>query len=157
MRRLHLCDGKFFVALFFVDRLLRTQVFLHSLYIRSLHRRSMWCFTAVSLSVSFFKLRGFIWLRMIWFFKSVNGFADDQAQMGIKRISRRTTNGFNLIPSCVLDECEPSHSDGSTSRDARVCYTLPIHGTSKLVLMSVYIIHYFSVSFWVISFMASFG
>ncbi|KAF7828969.1 calmodulin-lysine N-methyltransferase [Senna tora] len=63
-----------------------------------------------------------------------NGFADDQTQTGINRISRRTNHGFNLIPSRLIDECEPNNSDGSTNRDARVCYTLPIHEIPQLFL-----------------------
>ncbi|XP_028775252.1 calmodulin-lysine N-methyltransferase [Neltuma alba] len=58
---------------------------------------------------------------------------DDQTQMGIRRISRRSIHGFKLIPSRLLDKCETN--DESTSRDARFCYTIPIHGFPKLLLI----------------------
>ncbi|KAJ0041410.1 hypothetical protein Pint_28457 [Pistacia integerrima] len=45
----------------------------------------------------------------------------------LNRISRRTTDGFNLIPCQLLD-------NDSTSRDSRVCYTLPVAGSPKLFL-----------------------
>ncbi|XVE87441.1 hypothetical protein DITRI_Ditri18aG0117700 [Diplodiscus trichospermus] len=45
----------------------------------------------------------------------------------IKLISRKAAKGFNLIP------CQLLHHDHE-SRDARLCYTLPIQGFPKLVL-----------------------
>ncbi|XP_020205591.1 calmodulin-lysine N-methyltransferase [Cajanus cajan] len=60
---------------------------------------------------------------------------DEQSQMIINRISRRTTHGFNLIPSHVIDdELGSNKHDGSSARDARVCYTLPIPGAPQLFL-----------------------
>ena len=59
--------------------------------------------------------------------------------MSIKRISRRTTHGFNLIPCHVVndddddDECDSNKHNGST-RDARVCYTLPVPSSPQLFL-----------------------
>ncbi|KAK4262060.1 hypothetical protein QN277_027670 [Acacia crassicarpa] len=60
---------------------------------------------------------------------------DDETQKGIKRISRRNIHGFNLIPSRLLDKCETTDCNESTSRDARLCYTIPIHGSPKLLLI----------------------
>lgn len=60
---------------------------------------------------------------------------DNQSQKNIKRISRRTSHGFNLIPSHVIDDEGGSNNcDGSSNRDARICYTLPIPGTPQLFL-----------------------
>ncbi|KAI4327742.1 hypothetical protein L6164_020167 [Bauhinia variegata] len=57
---------------------------------------------------------------------------DEQTQMGIKHTSRRANHGFNLIPSHLLDE--PQRENCFGSRDARVCYTLPVHGAPQLFL-----------------------
>ena len=69
---------------------------------------------------------------------------DDQSEMDAKRISRRTTNGFNLIPSLITDDIGDEGTDGFSvsrssdhRRDRRVCYTLPIDGAPKLFLKSV--------------------
>ncbi|TKY55917.1 Calmodulin-lysine N-methyltransferase [Spatholobus suberectus] len=60
---------------------------------------------------------------------------NEQSQTIIKRISRRTVQGFNLIPSHVIDDArDSSKRDGSSARDARVCYTLPIPGAPQLFL-----------------------
>jgi calmodulin-lysine N-methyltransferase len=65
-------------------------------------------------------------------------FADDQSQTSIKRISRRTTHGFNLIPSHVInDENGSTNCNGSSIKDARVCYTLPIPNAPELFLRFV--------------------
>ncbi|XP_004509367.1 calmodulin-lysine N-methyltransferase [Cicer arietinum] len=61
--------------------------------------------------------------------------SDEQSQISIKRISRRTTHGFNLIPSRVVDgERSSNKCNGSSTKDARVCYTLPIVGAPQLFL-----------------------
>ncbi|WJX88458.1 calmodulin-lysine N-methyltransferase [Trifolium repens] len=61
--------------------------------------------------------------------------SDDQSQTSIKRISRRTTHGFNLIPSHVIDDENGStNCNGSSIKDARVCYTLPIPKAPQLFL-----------------------
>ncbi|CAJ1942343.1 unnamed protein product [Sphenostylis stenocarpa] len=61
--------------------------------------------------------------------------SEEQSQMIIKRISRRTGHGFNLIPSHVVDDERDSNKrDGSSTRDARVCYTLPIPNAPQLFL-----------------------
>ncbi|OMO83534.1 hypothetical protein COLO4_22441 [Corchorus olitorius] len=52
---------------------------------------------------------------------------EDESELGMKRISRKAAKGFNLIP-CQLLQHDPN------SRDARLCYTLPIQGSPKLVL-----------------------
>lgn len=53
---------------------------------------------------------------------------DEQSQMITKSISRRTGHGFNLILSHVIAD------SSSSTRDARVCYTLPIPGAPQLFL-----------------------
>ncbi|ESW28156.1 hypothetical protein PHAVU_003G263600 [Phaseolus vulgaris] len=61
--------------------------------------------------------------------------SEKQSQIIIKRISRRTSHGFNLIPSQVIDDERDSNKrDGSSTRDARVCYTLPIPDAPQLFL-----------------------
>ncbi|XP_022739874.1 calmodulin-lysine N-methyltransferase isoform X3 [Durio zibethinus] len=52
---------------------------------------------------------------------------EDESQLAMNIISRKATKGFNLIP------CQLLHHDHE-SRDARLCYTLPIQGSPKLVL-----------------------
>lgn len=53
--------------------------------------------------------------------------SDEQSQTSIKRISRRTGHGFNLIQSHVIH-------DSNNCKDARVCYTLPIPHAPQLFL-----------------------
>ncbi|QCD82077.1 S-adenosyl-L-methionine-dependent methyltransferase [Vigna unguiculata] len=61
--------------------------------------------------------------------------SEEQSQIIIKRISRRTSHGFNLIPSHVIDDERDSNKrDGSSTRDARVCYTLLIPDAPQLFL-----------------------
>ncbi|XVF18039.1 hypothetical protein REPUB_Repub10bG0177100 [Reevesia pubescens] len=52
---------------------------------------------------------------------------EDESQLGMKIVSRKVARGFNLIPCQLLQH---DHD----SRDARLCYTLPIQGSPKLVL-----------------------
>ncbi|CAA0397643.1 Calmodulin-lysine N-methyltransferase [Arabidopsis thaliana] len=56
--------------------------------------------------------------------------SDSQSQTETKRISRKATQGFNLIPCQVVD----SSPQSDKSREASVCYTLPITGSPKLYL-----------------------
>ncbi|KAL6565033.1 hypothetical protein OROMI_016483 [Orobanche minor] len=64
--------------------------------------------------------------------------SDEQSQTSIKRISRRTGHGFNLIRSHVIDgERGSNNCTGSSIKDARVCYTLPIPGAPQLFLSCV--------------------
>ncbi|KAG2408807.1 uncharacterized protein HKW66_Vig0036290 [Vigna angularis] len=61
--------------------------------------------------------------------------SEEQSHIIIKRISRRTSHGFNLIPSHVIDdERHPNKRDCSSTRDTRVCYTLPISDAPQLFL-----------------------
>ncbi|KAF3440305.1 hypothetical protein FNV43_RR18589 [Rhamnella rubrinervis] len=65
--------------------------------------------------------------------------ADDQSQIGMKSISRKTINGYNLIPCRLVNDHANNDSASSSSkpnqsRDATVCYTLPIEGSPKLFL-----------------------
>ncbi|XP_008241832.1 PREDICTED: calmodulin-lysine N-methyltransferase isoform X1 [Prunus mume] len=53
--------------------------------------------------------------------------ADEQSEIGVKRITRKTKQGFNLLPCHLVDD--PSHSS-----DVTVCYTLPIDSAPKLYL-----------------------
>ncbi|KAG8373623.1 hypothetical protein BUALT_Bualt11G0043500 [Buddleja alternifolia] len=62
----------------------------------------------------------------------------------LNKVSRRTSYGFNLIPCNVVNELgEDSDSDSdsysdsySDSRDACLCYTLPLPNAPKLLLRS---------------------
>uniref|UniRef100_A0A5B7BWE7 Calmodulin-lysine N-methyltransferase n=1 Tax=Davidia involucrata TaxID=16924 RepID=A0A5B7BWE7_DAVIN len=67
---------------------------------------------------------------------------DEHSKLGIKRISRKTTQGFNLIPCHLVEDhlkehsvslSKTNHSDGS--KDACVCYTLPNDSALKLYLL----------------------
>ncbi|KAK6922584.1 Lysine methyltransferase, partial [Dillenia turbinata] len=58
-----------------------------------------------------------------------SSFSNDQSEMGIKKISRKTTAGFSLIPFRVI---ESNVSD--CRRDACVCFTLPIESCPNLLL-----------------------
>lgn len=64
--------------------------------------------------------------------------ADDQSRIGINRISRKTSHGFNLIPHHLMDGHDEHFSGSDRSRDARICYTLPVESASKLYLTWVY-------------------
>ncbi|XP_062178172.1 calmodulin-lysine N-methyltransferase isoform X2 [Alnus glutinosa] len=62
----------------------------------------------------------------------------EQSETSIKRISRKASQGFNLIP-CHVVEDDAVLSSGSLkrpghAREARVCYTLPIDGAPRLFL-----------------------
>uniref|UniRef100_A0A2P2PJC8 Calmodulin-lysine N-methyltransferase n=1 Tax=Rhizophora mucronata TaxID=61149 RepID=A0A2P2PJC8_RHIMU len=56
---------------------------------------------------------------------------DDEQSISIdtNRISRKKGHGFNLIPAHIVDGREDL-----SSRDACLCYTLPIHGAPKLFI-----------------------
>ncbi|CAN6698786.1 unnamed protein product [Malus baccata var. baccata] len=54
--------------------------------------------------------------------------ADSQSEISVKKITRKTTQGFNLIPSHIAND--PS----SRSGDVTVCYTLPGDSAPKLHL-----------------------
>ncbi|KAF8406594.1 hypothetical protein HHK36_008682 [Tetracentron sinense] len=65
--------------------------------------------------------------------------SDHQSQIGI---SRKTSRGFNLISCSLTDGHIEDDSDSLSkifnsdgTRDARVCYTLPMDGASKLFLI----------------------
>ncbi|OAY57553.1 calmodulin-lysine N-methyltransferase [Manihot esculenta] len=66
-------------------------------------------------------------LRQALLRRSPAPISDHQSVNAIKRISRKASHGFNLIPSQVIDE-DPN------SREACICYTLPINGSPKLFL-----------------------
>ena len=51
---------------------------------------------------------------------------DDPSRIGISRISRKTSQGFNLIPHHLVDGHNEHFSGSDRSRDARICYTLPV-------------------------------
>ncbi|CAK9157002.1 unnamed protein product [Ilex paraguariensis] len=67
---------------------------------------------------------------------------DEQSEMSIRRISRKTNHGFNLIPYHLVESHNEENSDsfskanhlGSSSRDIRICYTLPIDSAPKIFL-----------------------
>ncbi|XP_010531094.1 PREDICTED: calmodulin-lysine N-methyltransferase isoform X2 [Tarenaya hassleriana] len=56
--------------------------------------------------------------------------SDSETQDRIKRISRKSSQGFNLIPFRVVG----SSPETENSRESCVCYTLPISGSPKLHL-----------------------
>ncbi|KAF4359616.1 hypothetical protein G4B88_000427 [Cannabis sativa] len=71
--------------------------------------------------------------------------AEGQSQNTIKRISRKAMQGFNMIPYHLVNEDSEEEAiilnrrNGNyNSKDATLCYTLPIHGngtpTNKLFL-----------------------
>ncbi|KAJ0252234.1 Calmodulin-lysine N-methyltransferase [Hirschfeldia incana] len=53
--------------------------------------------------------------------------SDSQSEAEIKRVSRKATQGFNLIPCQVVDSSD-------NSREACVCFTIPIPASPKLYL-----------------------
>ncbi|CAN1757912.1 Calmodulin-lysine N-methyltransferase [Linum perenne] len=57
--------------------------------------------------------------------------SDERSSSAINRISRKARNGFNLIPRQLV---EAGGDQDSNSRDARICYTLPIDGAPKLLV-----------------------
>ncbi|CAN0918767.1 Calmodulin-lysine N-methyltransferase [Linum grandiflorum] len=57
--------------------------------------------------------------------------SDERSPSSINRISRKATHGFNLIPRQLVEAVGDQYSN---SRDARICYTLPIDGAPKLLL-----------------------
>lgn len=122
--KLPLWDGKFFVARFSHAPLRQTQV------------------------ISFLLFHLFVAKMLLLLIQIFVFFAEEQSQIIIKRISRRTSHGFNLIPSHVIDhEHHPNKREGSSTRDARVCYTLPISDAPQLFLTSVcYFPFWFSLS-----------
>jgi len=120
-----LWDGKFFAARFSHAPLRQTQVI---------------SFSQVS-NFNLFVAKMLLLLIEIFVF-----FAEEQSQIIIKRISRRTSHGFNLIPSHVIDDERDSNKrDGSSTRDARVCYTLLIPDAPQLFLT---LVCYFPFPFW---------
>ncbi|GAA0150977.1 protein modifying enzyme [Lithospermum erythrorhizon] len=64
--------------------------------------------------------------------------SDAQSDVGIRRISRRTSIGFNLIPFHVVDEeigeLSKIKNHNGSSKDACFCYTLPVPDSPKLFL-----------------------
>uniref|UniRef100_A0A1J3GJ35 Calmodulin-lysine N-methyltransferase n=1 Tax=Noccaea caerulescens TaxID=107243 RepID=A0A1J3GJ35_NOCCA len=56
--------------------------------------------------------------------------SDSQSEAGINLITRKATKGFNLIPCQMVD----SSPESENSREACVCYTIPIPGSPKLYL-----------------------
>ncbi|KAF3529195.1 hypothetical protein DY000_02036460 [Brassica cretica] len=54
--------------------------------------------------------------------------SDSQTQAEIKRVTRKSTQGFNLIPCQVVD------SSSEDSREASLCYSIPIAASPKLYL-----------------------
>ncbi|KAF4346997.1 hypothetical protein F8388_014246 [Cannabis sativa] len=65
--------------------------------------------------------------------------AEGQSQNTIKRISRKAMQGFNMIPYHLVNEDSEEEAiilnrrNGNyNSKDATLCYTLPIHGNGAL-------------------------
>ncbi|KAL3525260.1 hypothetical protein ACH5RR_013632 [Cinchona calisaya] len=64
--------------------------------------------------------------------------SDKQSEMGLSRISRKATHGFNMIPFHLIDEEERNSTNiqlGSSRKDACFCYTWPIHHNSPRILL----------------------
>ncbi|KAG6702968.1 hypothetical protein I3842_07G061900 [Carya illinoinensis] len=65
---------------------------------------------------------------------------EDRSETHIKRISRKASPGFNLIPHHVVEEDDDGASASGSlkssghAREARVCYTLPVDGAPRLFL-----------------------
>uniref|UniRef100_A0A2N9ICT9 Calmodulin-lysine N-methyltransferase n=1 Tax=Fagus sylvatica TaxID=28930 RepID=A0A2N9ICT9_FAGSY len=57
---------------------------------------------------------------------------EGQSETSIKRISRKATRGFNLIPCHVLEN--DAVEETKRSREARLCYTLPLDEAPTLFL-----------------------
>lgn len=67
--------------------------------------------------------------------------SEDKSEMGIQRISRKATHGFNLIPFHLMkDRVEENVNSMDSSRNATLCYTLPVTNASPLILQWVPII-----------------
>ncbi|KAH0691413.1 hypothetical protein KY285_015907 [Solanum tuberosum] len=61
--------------------------------------------------------------------------SEDKSEMGIQRISRKATHGFNLIPFHLMKDCvEENVNPMDSSRNATLCYTLPVSNASQLIL-----------------------
>lgn len=58
-------------------------------------------------------------------------FADKISEVGLKRVSRKATLGFNLIPFQVMDGHSEENSD--VQRDVCFCYTLPIQNSPTIL------------------------
>ncbi|XP_059282866.1 calmodulin-lysine N-methyltransferase-like isoform X2 [Lycium ferocissimum] len=64
----------------------------------------------------------------------------DKSEIGIQRISRKATLGFNLIPYYLMKDSIEENVNSSkensmhSSRDATLCYTLPILNAPQLIL-----------------------
>ncbi|KAH8503201.1 hypothetical protein H0E87_014492 [Populus deltoides] len=56
---------------------------------------------------------------------------DNQSPSAIKRISRKTHQGFNLIPGQVVED---HVNEESNFRDVCICYALPVDGTPKILV-----------------------
>ncbi|CAI9110945.1 OLC1v1011056C1 [Oldenlandia corymbosa var. corymbosa] len=67
---------------------------------------------------------------------------DDHSDMGLNRVSRKATQGFNLIPRLIVDDHSGEPSDTllsrntllGSSKDAFLCYKLPIHNSPYIRL-----------------------
>lgn len=71
-------------------------------------------------------------------------FAENQSEIGLNQISRKTRIGFNLIPCCRMNNDdlleENSDSVSNSFRDACYCYILPVSNAPKLFIQWVYAI-----------------
>jgi calmodulin-lysine N-methyltransferase len=63
--------------------------------------------------------------------KKTNYLADNQSPSAIKRISRKTHQGFNFIPGQVVED---HVNEESNFRDVCICYTLPVDGSPKILV-----------------------
>ncbi|WOH05335.1 hypothetical protein DCAR_0624751 [Daucus carota subsp. sativus] len=59
------------------------------------------------------------------------------SEIGIERVSRKTSHGFSLIPSCLIENRNDTSSSSSlidSKEAACFCYTLPVPNAPKLFL-----------------------
>ncbi|RAL45810.1 hypothetical protein DM860_009674 [Cuscuta australis] len=66
---------------------------------------------------------------------------DYQSQLDIEKVSRKASQGFNLIPCSLLENCSEDKSDAllrkdttCSSRDTLLCYTLPLPNSPQLAV-----------------------
>ncbi|KAM3394487.1 calmodulin-lysine N-methyltransferase isoform X1 [Capsicum galapagoense] len=66
--------------------------------------------------------------------------SEDKSEVSIQRISRKATHGFNLIPFHLVKDSVEENVNSSkenvmdSSRDATLCYTLPVSNAPSLIL-----------------------
>ncbi|CAN4109836.1 unnamed protein product [Withania somnifera] len=58
-----------------------------------------------------------------------------KSEMGIRKISRKSTHGFNLIPFHLMEDgVQENVNQMDSPRNATLCYTLPVSDAPRLIL-----------------------